>query len=206
MFLHCVALDRAEVAEPWTKFAPAGNSLFRFRLVVWLANLVLMLPLVVMLVVAIVAMVVQGNPDVGGVMTAVVLVLALLGFGVIFAIIHKFMVDFVVPLMYLRGGSCLAAWRELGGLLARHPGQFILYLLFQIVLSMAIGILVVIVILVTCCIAGCVMALPFIGTVFLLPILVFKRAYPLYFLAQFGPEFDVFPSAPKPAAPMPPPA
>ena len=30
MFLHCVALDRAEVELPWTKFAPAANSLFRF--------------------------------------------------------------------------------------------------------------------------------------------------------------------------------
>jgi len=34
------------------------------------------------------------------------------------------------------------------------------------------------------------------GTVLLLPVLVFKRAYPLYFLAQFGPEYDVFPPRP----------
>lgn len=31
MFLHCVALDKAEVAEPWHKFAYEGNSLFLFR-------------------------------------------------------------------------------------------------------------------------------------------------------------------------------
>jgi hypothetical protein len=62
--------------------------------------------------------------------------------------------------------------------------------------------LVMLAILVTCCCACCLMALPFLGTVLLLPVLVFKQAYSLYFLAQFGPEYDVFPPAP-PAAPPP---
>jgi len=75
----------------------------------------------------------------------------------------------------------------------------VLYLLFQIVLKIAIGSLIVMAILVTCCCAGCLMALPYLGTVLLLPVLVFKRAYPLYFLAQFGPEYDAFP--PPPPAP-----
>jgi len=39
----------------------------------------------------------------------------------------------------------------------------------------------------------------------LLPVLIFKRAYSLYYLAQFGPEYDVFPQpAAAPAAPPPP--
>jgi hypothetical protein len=58
------------------------------------------------------------------------------------------------------------------------------------------------VVLVTCCCAGCLLLLPYLGTVLLLPVLVFKRAYPLYFLAQFGPEYDVFPP-PSAAAPSP---
>jgi hypothetical protein len=41
------------------------------------------------------------------------------------------------------------------------------------------------------------MAIPYIGTVLLLPVLVFKRSYPLYFLRQFGPGYDVFPPAPS---------
>jgi hypothetical protein len=65
---------------------------------------------------------------------------------------------------------------------------------------MAIGILIVMVVLVTCCCAGCLLLLPYLGTVLLLPVLVFRRAYPLYFLAQFGPEYDVFP--PPSAAPL----
>ena len=32
MFLYCVALNRAEVAEPWNRFGTQANSLFWFRL------------------------------------------------------------------------------------------------------------------------------------------------------------------------------
>ena len=109
--------------------------------------------------------------------------------------------DFVVPIMFLRCGTCLAAWREFYALLSANPGKFTVYILFQIVLAMAIGALVVVAVLVTCCIAGCLMALPFVGTVLLLPVLIFKRAYPLYYLAQFGPQYDVFPIPPAAAAP-----
>jgi hypothetical protein len=63
---------------------------------------------------------------------------------------------------------------------------------------LAIGVLVLLAVLLTCCIAGCLMALPYVGTVLLWPVLVFKRAYPFYYLARFGPQYNVFP---PPAAP-----
>ncbi|HEX7617460.1 MAG TPA: hypothetical protein VF480_01950, partial [Verrucomicrobiae bacterium] len=91
-------------------------------------------------------------------------------------------------------------WREFWGLLADNAGLFTLYILFQIVLGIAIGIIVVGAVLITCCIAGCLMMIPYLGTVLLLPVLVFKRSYPLYFLRQFGQGYDVFPPAP-PAPP-----
>jgi len=45
MFLHCVALNAAEVQVPWAKFAREANSLFLFRLVISLLSLVVTLPL-----------------------------------------------------------------------------------------------------------------------------------------------------------------
>jgi hypothetical protein len=198
MFLHCVALDQAEVEVPWRKFAGAANSLFWFRLVVGLSGMVVMLPLLGFIALSIVRMVLQGGPDIAGVMSVVGLGMVFFLLALVFALIHKFLVDFVVPIMFLRGGSCLAAWREFSGLLAANAGQFALYILFQIVLTMAIGALVLMAILVTCCLAGCLMLLPFVGTVLLLPVLVFKRAYPLYYLAQYGPQYDVFPIPPEP--------
>ena len=122
-----------------------------------------------------------------------------------FVIVKKLTLDFVVPIMFLRRNRCLQAWKELGSLISGHVGIFILYFLFQIVLCMAIGIIVVAVTIATCC-CCCLLLLPYIGTVLLLPVLMFKRCYSLYFLAQFGREFDVFPpaaAAPPPVSPPP---
>ena len=85
-----------------------------------------------------------------------------------------------------------------------HAGQFALYILFQIVLGMAIGIIVLGAVLITCCLAGCLMLIAYVGTVLLLlPVLVFKRSYSLYFFAQFGPAYDVFAALSATPAPQP---
>jgi hypothetical protein len=205
MFLHCVALDQAVVSEPWRRFAHQGNSLFLFRLGLALIGWVLTLPLLGLIIVMIVGMVRRGEPNASGILGAVGLGLILIGACVVFALIHKFTTDFAVPIMFLRRNRCLEAWRELGTLLSAHPGQFILYLLFSIVLALAIGLIVAMVFLFTCCVC-CLGLLPYVGTVILLPVLMFKRCYSLYFLQQFGREYDVFPPAaavPPPVSPLP---
>ena len=163
----------------------------------------LTLPLVVIIAVMIFRMVQRGEPDVGGIFGAVGLGLVLIAVAVVFAIIHKLTTDFVVPIMFLRRTRCLTAWKELWTLLSSHAGQFILYLLFSIVLAMAIGMMVMMAMIVTCCFC-CMMLLPYVGTVVVLPVLVFKRSYSLYFLAQFGREYDVFPPTAPPAPATPP--
>jgi hypothetical protein len=205
MFLHCVALDKAEVAEPWTKFAGAANSLFRFRIGLGLAGMIVLLPLLALIIADILAMVLQERANAAGVMLALGLLMVSILCAVVLTIVRKFMVDFVVPIMFLRGGSCLAAWGEFYGLVSANAGQFVLYLLFQIILSWALALIVVMAVLLTCCIAGCLMLLPFLGTVLLLPVLVFKRAYPLHYLAQYGPHYNVFPAIPEKIAPPSPP-
>jgi hypothetical protein len=203
MFLHCVALDKAEVVEPWNQFAYEGNSLFLFRLVLGLIGMFLMLPFLIIAIVMVIKMFLIGQFLPTTIISAVGFGLLFIGMAIMFAIIHKLTTDFVVPIMFLRRNSCLQAWKELGSLISGHVGIFILYFLFQIVLCMAIGVIVLGAILITCCIAGCLMILPYIGTVLLLPVLMFKRCYSLYFLAQFGREFDVFPPTvpPVPATP-----
>ena len=123
MFLHCVALNRAEVEVPWRNFAGPANSLFRFRIVVALIGIVLMVPLLAFIAISIGRMVLQGEPNVAGVMSALGLFLLFLLLALVLALIHKLMVDFVVPIQFLRGGTCLSAWRELNRLLAAHPGS-----------------------------------------------------------------------------------
>ena len=192
MFLHCVAVNAAEVRVPWARFGPAANSLFLFRLVISLIGLVVMLPLVGGLLLDVMRMVFREAVSPGGLLLAVGLVFVIIAVGIAFWIIGRLTRDFVVPLQFLRRSRCLDAWRELGGLLRGNLGNLVLYFLFRIVLGIAIAVVVVGVVLVTCCIAGCLFALPYLGTVFLLPILVFERAYSLHYLAQFGPNYDVF--------------
>ena len=87
--------------------------------------------------------------------------------------------------MFRRRGGCLPSWGVLLRLLAANPSHFLLYLLFQIILALAIFVLVLTAVLLTCCILGCLLVIPFLGTVLLLPILVFQRSYSLYYLAQY---------------------
>ena len=202
LVLHCVALDRAEVAAPWSRYEREANSLFWFRLALGLCSMLLLLPLLAVIALLIVRMVLRGEADAGGIILAAGFGTLCLFLVILLAAIRKFMADFVVPLQYLRGTGCFAAWREFLKLLAGHPGVFTLYLLFQLVLGLAIGIIIVMAMLLTCCLAFCVMIIPYVGTVLLLPVLVFKQSYPLYFLRQFGPGYNVFPpgAAAAPAA------
>jgi hypothetical protein len=199
MFLHCVALDKAEVTQPWQKFAQEANSLFLFRIVLCLASIIFALPLLIIAIVIVGKMFIAGQFPAGGILQAIGFGLSFVCVTIVFAIIQKLTQDFVVPIMFLRRHRCLQAWKEFGTLISGHVGTFILYFLFQIVLGLAIGILVLGVMIITCCLACCLMMLPYIGTVLLLPVIMFKRCYSLYFLAQFGPDYDVF--LPEPASP-----
>lgn len=193
MFLHCVALNKAEVREPWNKYAAQGNSLCWFRIGLGLAGAVIMLPLMALAAFSIIQMASHKAATVSGI---VILSVSFLGFfftAILLALVSKLTTDFVAPIMYLRVKKCLDGWRELRGLLSARTGSFVLYILMCILLSIAIGMMILMVVICTCCIAGCFLAIPYIGTVLLLPVLVFTRAYSLHFLAQFGPEYDVFP-------------
>lgn len=205
MFLHCVALDKAEVVEPWRKFTYEANSLFLFRLLLGLMAIIFTLPLLLITIIIVVKTVAAGQFVPNGIFSAIGFGLLFFFAVIVFIIIQKFTLDFVVPIMFLRRNRCLSAWKELGSLISGHAGVFILYILFQIVLAIAIGIIVFAAIILTCCIAGCLMVLPYLGTVLLLPVLIFKRCYSLYFLAQFGSGYNVFPPEP-PLQPGVPPA
>ena len=194
MFLHCVATNRAEVKVPWGKFRRHGNSLFLFRIVLGLIGLfVIGLPVVGIIVLAVMlaAGALAGVASIPGI---VFLGLMLFVLGIVLFLINKFTYDFVVPIMFLRTVSVVAGWREFMTILSANKLRFALYLLFQIVISIVIGAIVGIgfcVGLCLCC-ASCLLMVPYIGTVILLPLLVFTRAYSLYYLQQFGPQFDVF--------------
>lgn len=193
MFLHCVAYNSDQVKKPWHLFRRHGNNLFVFRLVLYIVAVVVcavfLLPIVFMIVmsssydyyfniVAVMAGAAAGTLFVVTVIT--------------FLVAFKFTSDFVVPIMFLRTTSCVAAWKEFWTLLAAHAGSFVLYILFQIVIAFVIGVIIFLSCCLTCCCSACILSIPYLGTVLMLPLLAFSRAYSLYYLRQFGPQYDVF--------------
>jgi hypothetical protein len=207
MFLHCVAKNRAEVSIPWTKYSRHGNSLFLFRIAFGLISFVVVI--LYMLAVGLGVFFLAGGMNgfhevkasmiigiIAGVMGLIMLVIVL-------AVIKKFTLDFVVPIMYLRTTSCVAAWSEFLEIVSARKGALLVYILFQFVISIAVSAVVFAFALVTCCCACCFMMIPYIGTVVLLPVLVFERAYSLHYLRQFGSDFDVFAPEEMDVIPMP---
>ncbi|MHC4214869.1 MAG: DUF7544 domain-containing protein [Planctomycetota bacterium] len=192
MFLHCVAENKAEVKVPWHKFRDQGNSLFVFRLVLGIIGFVCMALFIGMIIAAIILMSRGSRYTAPGLIAGLVVVtLITILVGIIFALIRKFTKDFVVPIMYLRGCRCLDAWGEFWRMLTSNKWYFTVYILFQVVISIAIVSIICITGCCCCCI-GCIMGIPYIGTVLLLPIFVFGRSYSLYYLAQYGGQYDVF--------------
>jgi hypothetical protein len=194
MFVHCVAGNKAEVAVPWNKFARHGNSLFLFRIVIGLIFLLVIgLPAAVAVFAGIVMCATGFNPAAIIGLTGAIFVSVVVA--VLFGLIAKFTTDFVVPIMFLNAESCVAGWKQCLALISGNKAQIVLYILFQIVISLVIGLIAMTVCLVTCCCCCCLLvlfALPYVGTVILLPLIAFKRAYSLFYLRQFGAQFDVF--------------
>jgi len=107
-----------------------------------------------------------------------------------------FLNAFVVPIMYRHNLSAMAAWRAFLPWLSAQPASFFLYGIFVLLLFVGAGIAICAVGLVTCCIAFLLLAIPYVGTVVLLPLLVAYRYLSLEFLAQFDPGLNVFTARP----------
>ncbi|MHC4130518.1 MAG: DUF7544 domain-containing protein [Planctomycetota bacterium] len=198
MFLHCVATNRAEVKVPWNKYRREGDSLFLFRLVVGIISFVCFVPLIVFTI-FLIFMCAENDganlvPLVAGIVISILLMIILV---VCFGILNNFTNDFVVPIMLLGIDRCVDGWRGLLSILSINKCKFLLYVLFQILIVLTIGGIIFALSLFTCGCACCLTAIPYIGTVLLLPILVFMRSYSLYYLRQYGSAFDVFVSRPE---------
>jgi hypothetical protein len=194
MFLHCVAENKSEVKVPWHKFRKHGNSLFLFRIVLGIIGLAIVAVPILGIVLLIIMMVTKAAPVIVFVPIAIILGLIVFVLAIALSLVRKFTFDFVVPIMFLRTASCVAGWREFLTILSVNKARLALYILFQIVIAIAIGTIILLGFCIGCCFCcvSLLLFIPYIGTVILLPLLVFKRAYSLYYLRQFGPRFDVF--------------
>jgi hypothetical protein len=190
MFLYCVAQNKAEVKNPWRQFRAHGNSLFAFRVVVGIIVFVVMAVLLGLGGMVFYTSWTRSDFNAASIIAMVVCGTLAIAAGIAAALVGKFTKDFVVPIMYLHTPSAVQGWHILLDLFSLNKARFLVYLLFQIVILLAISSIVIAAICVTCCCALCILAIPYVGTVLMLPLLVFQQAYVLYYLAQYGPQFN----------------
>jgi MFS family permease len=189
MFIDCIARNRGAIAEPWREFRKDGNRYFLFSLLVAFIFVVfaalLALPLIMLAI--------KGHHNFSlhrdRLDLYVLFAIAGWGFVVLLAIIAwSLIASFLMPVMYRRRCRPYEAFRAAISLIAAHPGEIVLYCLFLVALAIAVGLISCFAVCLTCCIA----ALPYIGTVILLPMFVLFRSFSLVFLRQFGPDYDIW--------------
>ncbi len=191
MFLDNLLQNRAEIVTPWKKFKRQGNSYF-----VWLLIFGLGVALLSLLIIG--AGFAIAWPDIRrshlgshtllAILTATppIVLLCLFAWGMLICL-----ESFIIPIMYKYEITASEAWRKFRPLLRRHFWPFIVYLLFLLLLTIVAAAVIFLFGCLTCCCGFLILAIPYLNAVLLLPITVFLRLYSVYFLRQFGSEWDV---------------
>lgn len=206
MFMSNVVHDRVEIAKPWRDYQGEGNSLFVWRLLFGVFSLVVFGGLFAFFFI-------QGGALYDAGLVRSIPLSFILGFGLVtlavvlvWGYIALFLKEFVAALMFKHRVSAGEAWKRFLALFKKHPLPFIGFGIITFLLVLVLVVAVLFFVFGTCCIGGLLLAIPYISSVVLLPALYAYRAFGLEFLAQFGPDFDVFPkpvvAEPAPVAPV----
>ncbi len=194
MFVESVVWDRVDVGAQWERAAELGTSLFKFRTALAaIGSLLALLALGGGFILALPDLRAGQFLGTGAIAGYAVFGFALFFLGFPLAIVGLLLDDFVVPLMVVRNARISEAWRICRAeLLAGNLGGVVLFYILRLVLAMGVAMVTFVLTCLTCCLT----VIPYLGTVILLPVFVFYRAYPLYYLEQRG--ITVFPQ-PEPA-------
>ena len=186
ILVDCIVRNRAAVAEPWKEFRAEGNSFFLFSVVVALVVVPMIVIAGLVLIVPFIPGRGQTEPGVG--FWIGISLTAFISVCLIF--VWTLATQLMVPIMYRQRCRARLAFVQAVDLVSSHPGPILLYVLFLLLLAVAAVMISCAVTCATCCIA----AIPYVGTVILLPIPVTLGAFSLLFLRQFGPDYDVWAS------------
>jgi MFS family permease len=208
LLLDNLARNRAEIAWPWRTYARQGNALFLFCLLCGFLVFAVLVPIFFGDFFLAQPFLRQNRWPQGGEIPLVVLAgLLTLAVALAGSVLFFLFRELGVPLMFRNGIGSRAAFVETWRLLLRYPGSLLLLVVLRIALFVALVVFQVIV----CCFNCCLELIPYIGTVLILPALLYIKCFTLDCLAQFGPEYDVWtvdlpPGAPTlPASVTPPP-
>ena len=191
LFLEGLMTGRLEIARPWREYSMEAQSLFWFR--IWIALAVMGFGLICGVVAILAAIAVQSHAAWNGVGIALMIgaLLVVVPLMILAAVAWVVQEQIVVPLMWLRRIPCLSAWTAGFHLIRTRPMLFFQFLAARLILGILTGIVVVALVLLTCCIGGLLLALPYLGAVMFLPVTVFFRFLSVGYLAHFGSDYDL---------------
>ena len=187
MFVDCIVRNRGAIKEPWREFRTEGNSFFLLSLLVAFSGLIV----VAIMAGPIFLPLLLHSPNL---LSERAMIAWLIGFGTIvllLAVGWNWLSQLMVPVMYRKRCRAVAALRDVLGLIFNQPAPLILYFLFFIVLTIGVVVVACAATCLTFCIC-CIAAIPYVGTVLLLPLHVIVYAFTLLFLRQFGSEYDAW--------------
>lgn len=196
MFIDNIAHNQASIAAPWKRYSQQGWQLFYLYLVAVGGFIALLIGGTVFYVILAEADVLTFDSDISLAILIVVIGL-LIAFVIAFSVLTILVKAIVIPRMYVQQCGVIPAMKDSWTLFCHYPLEWIAYILVSIGLAIASIVLVLTFCLFTCCIA----ALPYINQVVMLPMYVFLQAYSLFFVAQFGPEWNVFSPTPPTLSP-----
>lgn len=211
MFLDNLARNRPAIRESWHRWRVPANSFFWFRLSWSLIGFNLFLLIAIVAGIIIWPDLWQAATDPSNTFAptwrtptaAILMLVSVLILGIPLVIINIWIHAFIPPLMMARN---LTGWQALRHvfthLLLAHPKSLtlwtLMYLVFTMVSSTASSLIGALGALLTCLTGPACATLPLVGyayyyllTIPLLPFLAFDRLYPLYFLQQLGPDYQL---------------
>ncbi len=193
MFLDNVVHGKSGIVASWYEYRKEGNSFFWWNLFWAIITSAVTIAYVLYCFVSLQIVYESGGSRSALIVPAILAGLGFLAMSIVSAFIFVLLRDFVVQIMYRDRITGWEAIQKFLPLFFSHFLYFIGYGIFRFFVSLLIVIAVLIFGCITCCIGFLVLAIPYIKSVVLLPVLYSMRAFAVEFLEQFGPEYRIFP-------------
>jgi len=198
LFLDNIVRNRGAISWPWSHYSRQANSLFGIYLLFIAVSFVVIAPFLVVAIVMGLPLFRQHRwPEGAEIAGFVVLGLAYLVVLIVLSFVLFIFREFGVPLMFRNGLMARPAFMASMSLIGQHPGSVVIFVLLRIALAIAVAVISIL----ACCVC-CIGIIPYIGTVAILPALIYVRCFTLDCLAQFGPQYDAWTVDVPPAMPM----
>ena len=197
MFIRSTAKADHDIGRNWRETKEAAYSLFFFQLALVACFL---LPLLGGLGVAFATGMLSAGS--GGsdppILLGVLFGLFMLVLGIFLAVVHSLLRNLVAPLMLEFKLPATDAWHLFLKIAEKNWGQIAIFLVIRIVITVAMGILNIIVAIFTCCLG----LLPLVNQLILAPVYCFERIYSTTVLETLGADFFIFDDIKKAKASM----